>query len=963
MQGVLARAREGLGSAVLITADAGVGKSRLIAELEIRARAAGGLVLVGECVPIGDGELPYAPLVGAVRALVRARGTVDIDATGPRGRALIAGLLPELTMDEGPPTASSQVQLFEALSAAFAAAAQTTPVVLVVEDIHWSDRSTRDFLTFLIRRARHEPVGLVVSCRSDELRRDGALRQFVLELERSGHASRIELAPFNRSELADQVEAILGRPPDHAVVAQLLARSEGNAFFTEELIAFSDGAGGLPDSMREAFLLRVEQQPAAVQHLLRVAAVAGRRVDHALLESLPGYTDADLSPVLRAAIAADVLVTVEDPDGYAFRHALMREAIYADLLPGQRRALHLEVARAIEAANSSLGADATYAAELAYHFCAAGQLGDGLIASVNAGVAAEALHAFDEALIQYTRALELWDRAAPADLPVGRLDVLWRAAAAADFTGRFGDAVEINRAALAMIDEDVDPVSAGLTRARLGRFLWRSGQPDAALTELRRAVELIPADPSTEQRAFVLAAEAGILMVTHHFAEALERCKEALSVARQVGAESVEAQVLNTMCPLHDAAWDFVGAVAAAEDARRIAVRLGLADEVGRSYINGAMVLYDAGRVDDALACSDEWFAVAGDLGVDLGMGEHERCATLWRLVSTGRWPEAERMLGDISADRSANVFAVLREAAVALMRAEQGDTGAAERAAAAASELGATAQGAYWTAPPAIARATIELWAARPDAAAQLLLTSLTGADEDLTDGARLFELGVRAHADVTARDRDLRAASVVAADALLDRLARAIETVGATPPPLVRAAQATAVAERSRMDPSPAPETWAGATRCWDELGSRYQAAYTRWRHAEAVSQDPRGDRRLMGALLREAHTVAAGLGARPLLTEIEALARGSRIDLGVAPPDEPAASAAVAQLELTPRELQVLALLADGMTNREIAQQLVISDKTASVHVSHILSKLSVPNRAAAAAVAHRLGVVAN
>ena len=953
---------------MLITADPGIGKSRLIAEVETRARAAGGLVLVGECVPVGEGELPYAPLVGALRALVRERGTVDIDVVGLRGRAELAGLLPELASDETAATASSQGQLFEVLFGAFAAAARAAPVVLAVEDIHWSDRSTRDFLTFFVRRARREPVGLVVSCRSDELRRDEALRSFAVELERSGQASRIELSPFDRSELAEQVEAILGERPDRALVDRLLARSEGNAFFTEELLAFAAGDGGLPESLREAFLLRVGHQRAEVQHLLRVAAVAGRTVDHALLESLPGYTDTDLGPALRAAIAADVLVNVVGSDGYAFRHALMREAIYADLLHGQRRALHIELARAIEATPGSIGADASRAAELAYHFCAAGQSAEGLVASLRAGVAAEAIKALDEAFVQFTRALELWERAATPDVPLSRIDVLRRAAEAAYLTGKDDEAVKLARAAVAEIDEDADAVSAALIRERLGRYLWSSGESDAAFPEYRRAVELIPADPPTEQRAFVLAAEAQLLMVTGHYAESLVRCDEALPIARQVGAEAVEAHLLNTMCGNLSTAWDYVGAVAAAADARRIAVRLGLAEEIGRGYINGSMVLYEAGRVDEALQLAREGVEAVRELGAERGFGDHLRAETLRRLVLTGRWAEAEMMLRDPSDGRVYGTTALVREAAIALLRAEQGDISAAEHAATAASEAGAGTRGLYWTATIALGRATVELRAGRADGAAGAVSGCLDNSEEPLVtpETARLYELGVRAHADIAARapgDPRVHAASVAAADALLDRFAAAIEGVGAPVPPPVCAAQATAVAERARLDVAQAPEAWAAATRLWDELGSRYQAAYTRWRHAEALSTDPRGDRRAIETLLHDSYAVVAELGARPLLTEIEALARRTRINLGTATPDEPAANAALSQLDLTPRELEVLALLAEGLTNREIAERLVISDKTASVHVSHILGKLSAPNRAAAAAAAHRMGIAAH
>ena len=227
-------------------------------------------------------------------------------------------------------------------------AARATPLVLVIEDCQWADRSTRDFLAFLVRAARREPIALIVSYRSDELKRRHPLRPFVLELERSGRAIRLELGPFTRAELRKQVAGILDETPSPPLVDGLLERSEGNPFFTEELLASSRKPGEpLPASLRDLLLSRVEAQSSGVRDVLRTAAVAGRTIDHALLAAVTDRSEDDLNRALRDAVESYLLTHDSSGAGYSFRHALLREAIYADLLPGERRSLHLRLARAL----------------------------------------------------------------------------------------------------------------------------------------------------------------------------------------------------------------------------------------------------------------------------------------------------------------------------------------------------------------------------------------------------------------------------------------------------------------------------------------------------------------------------------------------------------------------------------------------------------------------------------------
>ena len=972
LEAALARSREGVGSVVLVAGEAGMGKSRLISEVAVHADRHGMAVAMGECLPLGEGELPYAPVVGALRSLASQVDDAELQALVAPLREESAEFMPHdsrstdhvLDLAVG---AGSQLRMFEHLVGLLTSTARRRALVLVVEDFHWADRSTRDFLSFLVRAVRREPIALIITYRSDELQRHHPLRPFVLELERSDRTTRVELGPFTSAELREQVTAILDQSPPPPLVDRLLERSEGNPFFAEELLASSRvGNKPLPSSLRDILLARVEAQSSAVRDVLRIAAVAGRTVDHALLAATADLSETDLNAALRDAVGAYLLASESSIAGYSFRHALTREAIYSDLLAGERQRLHVKLARAISDQSSSTGARSAVAAELAHHWYAAGELAAALPASISAGAAAEDLHASNEAWRHYQRALEIWDAVdpAPGELPFERLEVFRRAADAALHAGEEDRAIALAREMVTRIDELAEPVQAALAHERLGRYLWIAGHDLDALPAYRRAVELMPEAPPSEERALVLAAEGQVLMLCSRPEESSARCAEALAIARVVGAEAVEAHVLNTMCGNLSTAGDLDEAATAARQALAIARRLRLVEEMQRSYTNGSDALDEAGHVEESIAMAREGIESARELGAERQWGDFLRGEVAGRLMQTGRWSEAEELLIDVVDRSPTGVTAVIAYRYLGLLQAEQGELDAASRTLDQAEPHIRLASGSMALAPHAAARITLELWARRPKAAAALTSDCLDRVRdrESLFFTARVYDLGARACADLAARasgaeqTSELQAAT---ADQLLERLDRLIGQLTGVVPPLVRASRAGCAAERSRIGDVGDASLWAEVARQWETCGNRYYAAYAQWRGAEALL-GANSDRVSATALVRAAHEVADELGARPLREELEALARRARIDLGAGGQFDAAPDARLQQLELTPREIEVLALLAHGLTNREIGGELYISDKTASVHVSRILSKLAVPNRAAAAAAAQRLGV---
>ena len=911
------RAAGGTGAVVMIGAEAGMGKSRLIAELAISAGAIGATPVIGECLPLGDGELPYAPIVGALRSLIQARGAEAL--AGPHGLAgdELGRLLPELS-GFGRPAGSiasdgagSLGRLFEQLLAVFADAAREAPLVLAVEDVHWSDRSTRDFLTFLVRGIRRERVALILTYRNDEIQRRHPARPFLLELERSGQAARVELKGFGRNELRDQVSAILDHEPAPELIDSLLERAEGNPFFTEELLATVEQPHApLPDSLRDAMLFRVEGTSRDVQAVLRVAAVAGREVDHSLLEAVVDLEDDQVLDAVREAVQSHLLVQSPGVSAYGFRHALLREAVYSDLLLEDRRALHLELAQALGQRLDPFDRGAV-ATEIAHHWYAARQLPEALAASIDAGLQADNVRAFGEALVHYERALELWDLVNPASPALPRVEVIQRAAEAGILSGHVDRAIALARDTLNRVNPD-DPVALSLAHERLGRYLWTAGRSEEALPEYERAVGLMPKSTSRE-RALVLAAEAQVLMLCNFNERSYTRCEEALQIATVVGAEDIKAHVLNTVCANFTYKGEFEEAVASAMQALEISRRLGLVEEIGRAFINGSDALDEAGQVRESIAFARDGIEVARANGTDRLHGDFLRGDIVARLIRIGEWGEAETLLTELLERAAPGVNSGMMFQHRAELYAERGDREAALDAVARAYDTMLNAHGSMWLAPVAAAEATAELWTGDPEAALRTIGECLErfSHGEYVFYTARLHALGVRARA-----------------------------------------------AELSRITGAD-PAAWQEAERLAQALEDAYQVAYTRWRRAETLIQGG-GDHRLAQELARQAHQTADELGARPLRQAIENLTRAARLDLNAAEHAVASGDSGLDRFDLTPRELEVLSLLGEGMTNREIAAALVISDKTASVHVSRILAKLSVANRASAAVLAQRLGV---
>jgi len=922
LERVLDAARAGSGATVLLAGEAGIGKTRLASELARRAGAAGFEVLLGRSIDLVGTELPYQPFVEALRPL----GELRLQAR-------------------------SQLRVFEETLALLSAHAAAAPVLLVLEDLHWADTSTLDLVVFLAHNLDDRPVLLLATYRADERASAERVRRLAAGVRRSGAALAIELGPLAHQELRALLEARADSPPPAAVTAAIVARSEGNPFFAEELLAAAGGEGdALPSGLREALTARVAGLDRPAQSLLRLASAAGRDVSYGLLRAVAGLPEPAVRESLRQAVEEGVLVADQSTGSFRFRHALLAEAIYATILPGEREWLHARLAD--ELARSAAAAPA----ELAPHWAAAGRHEAALVASVAAARDAEAVFGLAEALAHLERALTLWDAVpdAAALVQLDLADVCSWAAELAGQTGAAPRAVELARRAIELAG-DRDAPRVALLHERLGRCLFASGRGDDALVEYERAVALVPAQPPSAERAQALAALGNGLLLAQRYDESRAICEQ--SLAHDVAARDAELRALTVL------GTDLAYLGRAEEGLAQLRRALRLAEEradpvaLQRAHVNLTDVVMMLGRPRESARLAQAALPVFRGYGLDHGSLVANRIEAL---VACGEWGEAERTSAAALRAVTANYphHALITRGELEVGR---GDFDAART---------------HFEA----ARATVRL--DRDVAIYDTFLIELalwerrwTDADEAVRDGlarARgrdmaqirvwLCAKGLRAVADMAALARARQDADVVR-----DRLGRArsllavardAEAEASRVTPNAGGWRALAEAEYERARGVARPELWFDAAETWERLERPPLAAYCRWRQAEALvaAGAPRAD---ATAPLRMAHAVAARLGARPLLRELELLAERARLDptpLDAGPPE--ARQSLQEALGLTRREAEVLTLVARGLTNREIAATLVISVKTAGVHVSHILRKLDAPNRLEAAAIAHRI-----
>ncbi|MFI5797207.1 AAA family ATPase [Streptomyces sp. NPDC051677] len=979
LNAALSRAAVGEPQALLIGGEAGVGKTRLVEEFASAARSRGAVVALGGCVEIGADGLPFAPFSTALRALRRALPD-ELAAAAAGQEEELARLLPELGVaaaarhdEEG------MARLFELTARLLERAAADRTVVLALEDLHWADASTRHLLSYLLRTLRTGRLVVLATYRADDIHRRHPLRPLLAELDRLRTVQRLELARFTRDEVCRQVAGILAYEPDADQVDAIFERSDGNAFFVEELaVAAHEGCRtGLTDSLRDLLLVRVEALPESAQSVARVVAEGGSTVEYRLLDAVARFAEDDLLEALRAAVGANILLATPDGDGdgYRFRHSLVREAVGDDLLPGERARLNRRYAEALEADPTLVPADERVM-RLASYWYHAHDPAKALPAVLDASVEARSRRAYSEQLRLLERAMELWEaapqevRAAlrpvgyteayppcgcdPATTPLRYLDLMAEAAVAGRYCGERERALKITKRALRLLQDEDDPLRAAwfwVQRSRLVHSLGRGSGRE----ELATAQDLVRGLPPSEVHAEVLTHIANWSMVHAPGPDAYQAAERAVEYARMIGSREIELNARQVLGVLMVHAGHIESGLAELEEVRERALAEDAPSVALNAYVNLPSELEALGRSREAVPILEK--------GLDFAQrhGQPDTEAWVWgnlaeSLLSLGRWDEAERACA--AAGRVGQGVAV--RGVHATLRAElalaRGDLAEADRQLAAG-------QGFFGSHEPApqhhlpLTRLAVQLAAARgrPLEARAHLAPVL---DRGFPPGAQrdawpLLLAAASAEGDA----RALPAADPGRAE-LLDRIRTAARTL-ATLAPVWQAHACWVRAELLRAEGRSDPDDWSEVVAAFERLERPYELARTRHRLAETLLFAGGDDERARAAeLLHLVHAVAAHLGAVPLTEAVTLLAQRARLPLS--PASRAACVDPVESLGLTSRERDVLRLVSAGRTNRQIAEELFISPKTASVHVSNILSKLAVSGRGEAAALAHRLGL---
>ncbi|HEV8516478.1 MAG TPA: AAA family ATPase, partial [Candidatus Limnocylindrales bacterium] len=357
LEAALAGAAAGEPALVVIGADAGAGKTRLVDEAGRRARSAGARLLSGTCLDIGQGGLPFGPVIEALRRFAQETSEEELVALLGPAQAEVHRLLPDIVAGtagsdadgtDQPATAGARARLFELLLGLLGRAGETAPTLVVIEDVHWIDTASRGLLTFLAHNLSRERVLIVVTHRTDGIGRRHPLHEYLAELERHPRVRRLRLPPLRVEETERQLAAILGADPPIDLVGRIQEQAEGNPFYAEELLsAWQAGERVMPRSLRETLSGRLAALEAPAGRLVAAAAVAGRSSDERLLATVAELPPQAFLEALREAVDREILVP-DEARGYRFRHALLRQAALDELLPAERRSLHARVAAVLD---------------------------------------------------------------------------------------------------------------------------------------------------------------------------------------------------------------------------------------------------------------------------------------------------------------------------------------------------------------------------------------------------------------------------------------------------------------------------------------------------------------------------------------------------------------------------------------------------------------------------------------
>ncbi|WP_177232010.1 AAA family ATPase [Agromyces sp. CF514] len=993
--------RTGAPFTVIIGGEAGIGKTRLVREFA-RQVGDGARFVVGQCVDLGTVAAPYAPVKAALRALVLDEGAERVlEAVGP-GRAALIALLPELAASAGLEGADLDAaragtagairgdtaagQLHEAIAVLLETLSHDQPIVFVLEDLHWIDAASLALLRFLMRALGSSRVLTVLTYRSEDVTRGHPVRAFLAEADRDRWVDRRELARLASDDAEALVASLMPDDvnPTTQSVQTIVRRSDGVPFLIEELIGL-DGCrddAEVPETLRDLLLARYEALSDSTQQLLRLISIGGVRVPHALLVAVHDGTDEGIDSAAREAVLGGVL-TIEG-DEYAFRHALVREAILADLLPGERARFHGRYARAYEDAAQGTR---RLAAEISFHWLGANDAARAFPATLKAMAEARAAAAYGSAAQLGERALGLWDVVPDpeATAKMSKLELMGRTASHLRNAGEGERGLALVRAALEECARD-DPQYPRLLRD-VGLYLANVGR-QGSIPLLEQALEALGDEGRDELRTTVLIALAGRFMIESRLDDAIEVSERALQAAERLGNPRFASTATNISGISRAAAGDVQGGLDLLERAHELAGDDGPA--LLRYWVNASDLYYLIGDFHAAIRLAEEGLERAREQGVERSSGVILASNAVDPLLAVGEWERAELLTERALALDPPLPFTVYLNRARMWTALWRGEVDRASEMHRALRPSMSRVMAAEMQTRLGVGRVAAEIALAQADPArAWHEVRILLDEEHTLPPGYTLPFLWVAARTVAAVRNRRGDAVAEALGDEVessLPLLVELLDRMSFWPTaPIWRAFFDAELAVAADAPPAAAgvPGTDAGAWRsavehAADPAAHHFLAPYALQRLGEAELAT--GDRAAARASLQAAHERAVAGGVTSVTNQVvrvasaaglalEGVGGGAAVRASVAAraanvAGEPAGSSiaesptadalevAAAVEELTARERQVLELIAEGLSNRQIGERLYISGKTASVHVSAILRKLGASTRTEAA-----------
>ncbi|MEA2683076.1 MAG: hypothetical protein QOK05_1404 [Chloroflexota bacterium] len=548
LEEALRSAMLGEGRAVLIAGDAGLGKSRLCTVIADRAEALDCVVLRGAC---SDGELslPYLPFVDAIGSYLVGVDKKQLREELGESRRELAQLFPQLESEGAPEIddpVRAKLRLFEAITALFQVAAGNQGLVLVMEDLHWADASTRELLDYIVRRLPRAGWLLIGTYRSDEIHRRHPLQPLLNTWERGRLVDSLELKPLTREDVAEMVKAIFDKPDvTREFRDYFAARSEGNPFVIEEMlkqqveegsIRKNDGGGWernemsdlrLPRTVSDSILMRLERLEPPEIEVLRAASVLGPSFAYDALVDLTEEAPAVVQRALQAGVQQQMIQADDQfTSRYRWRHALTREAIYSDMIEPQRKELHLRAAGVLRSRPG------TPAVELAGHLLAADHWEEALPLCLDAAADAMRRRGYREAAELYERILPHMTDKLEHGRTLSRLgEANWRAGEPASAQRYLEQAIEV-------LDDAGEKLEGAHYRLTLARCYWETSQLGRAHEAYEASRVILAAAGPSEDLAVACCGLAGLYAFELKGPEAQQMAELAVAIGGEVGAYS-----------------------------------------------------------------------------------------------------------------------------------------------------------------------------------------------------------------------------------------------------------------------------------------------------------------------------------------------------------------------------------------------------------------------------------------